>query len=55
MFQQSKDSIVWRLHLRSSPLRVYEMLSTDQGRAPLRIKFTPDGIVWSNAPNISKR
>ncbi len=31
--QSNPDSIIWRLHLRSSPQRVYDMLATNAGRA----------------------
>ncbi|MEX2143971.1 MAG: SRPBCC domain-containing protein [Anaerolineales bacterium] len=30
---QSEESIQWKLHLKSSPERVFERLSTDEGRA----------------------
>jgi uncharacterized protein YndB with AHSA1/START domain len=32
-FQPDPERIVWRLHLRSEPDRVYDMLDTDAGRA----------------------
>lgn len=32
-FRRREDAIVWRLHLRSAPAAVYEMLATDEGRA----------------------
>jgi uncharacterized protein YndB with AHSA1/START domain len=33
MFQTDPNVIQWKLHLKSSPARVYEFLATDQGRA----------------------
>jgi len=56
-FQDDPDSILWRLHLKSSPARVYRALSTDAGRATFwaesanerdgKIHFIfPDGIEW---------
>ncbi len=33
MFQPDPDVITWRLHLRSAPAAVYELLATDAGRA----------------------
>jgi uncharacterized protein YndB with AHSA1/START domain len=32
-FQMDSNSITWRLHLRSAPAAVYELLATDAGRA----------------------
>jgi uncharacterized protein YndB with AHSA1/START domain len=32
-FQPDPDVIIWRLHLRSAPAAVYELLATDEGRA----------------------
>lgn len=32
-FQPDPDAITWRLHLRSSPAAVYELLASDAGRA----------------------
>lgn len=32
-FQPDEDTIAWRLHLRSSPAAVYDLLATDAGRA----------------------
>ncbi len=32
-FQPDPTAIVWRLHLRSSPQRVYDVLDSDAGRA----------------------
>jgi len=29
------DTIIWRLHLRSSPGRVYDLLATDEGRSSI--------------------
>lgn len=52
-FQPDPDRIVWRLHLSSSPERVYAVLDTDDGRASFwaesaierdgRIRFTFPG------------
>ena len=33
MFQPENEPITWRLHLRSAPAAVYELLATDAGRA----------------------
>ena len=32
-FQPDPNTITWRLHLRSAPMAVYELLATDAGRA----------------------
>jgi uncharacterized protein YndB with AHSA1/START domain len=32
-FQSDPTTIIWRLHLRSAPTAVYELLATDAGRA----------------------
>ena len=32
-FQPDPNTIIWRLHLRSAPAAVYELLATDAGRA----------------------
>jgi uncharacterized protein YndB with AHSA1/START domain len=32
-FQDHSQAIQWRIHLKSAPERVYEFLSTDEGRA----------------------
>jgi uncharacterized protein YndB with AHSA1/START domain len=32
-FQPDSTTITWRLHLRSAPVAVYELLATDAGRA----------------------
>ncbi len=56
-FQDDPDTILWRLHLKSSPARVYRALSTGSGRAAFwaesaeehdeKIHFVfPGGIEW---------
>ena len=56
-FQDNLDTILWRLHLKSPPARVYQALSTDAGRAAFwaesaeehdeKIHFVfPGGIEW---------
>ena len=32
-FQENPEVICWRLHLKSPPARVYQLLATDEGRA----------------------
>ena len=46
-------SIVWRLHLRSSPDRVYELLTTDEGRGSFWSESTVerDGVIEFRAKN----
>ena len=41
------DTIIWRLHLRSTPQRVYELLDSDEGRSHIWSESTVerDGIV----------
>ena len=53
MFQPSEAIILWRLHLRVSPWRVYEMLSTDQGRTRFWAEsaMEKDGIIHFIFPN----
>ncbi|MDX1534890.1 MAG: hypothetical protein R3291_04655, partial [Thermoplasmata archaeon] len=47
------EPIRWRIHLRSPPERVFEMLSTDQGRARFWASSAPevDGVVHFTFPN----
>jgi uncharacterized protein YndB with AHSA1/START domain len=48
-FQPEGDVIRWRLHLRSKPDDVYEMLATDAGRARFWAESTEEsagGLVW---------
>jgi hypothetical protein len=53
MFQPSEEIIRWRLHLRSSLVRVYEMLSTDYGRARFWAEsaLEKDGVIHFIFPN----
>jgi uncharacterized protein YndB with AHSA1/START domain len=41
-FQPDAGAIVWRLHLRSAPERVYELLATDAGRASFWAEDAPE-------------
>ena len=43
-FQDEPGTIVWRLHLSSPPQQVFELLSTDEGRA----KFWAEAAVEHN-------
>jgi uncharacterized protein YndB with AHSA1/START domain len=47
------DTIVWRLHLRSSPQRVYELLTSDEERANYWSKTAVehDGVIEFEAKN----
>ncbi len=47
------DTVVWRLHLRSDPKRVYELLSTDQGRRSFwsESAVEKDGVIEFQAKN----
>jgi uncharacterized protein YndB with AHSA1/START domain len=56
-FQSESDRVRWRLHLRSAPERVFELLATDPGRSrfwaetlehdgTVRFRF-PNGGTWS--------
>jgi len=53
MFQPSEAIILWRLRLRSLPIRVYEMLSTDYGRARFWAESAveKDGVIHFIFPN----
>jgi uncharacterized protein YndB with AHSA1/START domain len=56
-FQPKSEVIRWRLHLRSAPDRVYEMLATDAGRAKFWAESTEERsheLVW-NLLNEPKR
>ena len=57
IFQPDPNIIRWQLHLKSAPVRVYEMLSTNAGRAAFwaesaieqdgQIHFVfPNGLTW---------
>ncbi len=52
-FQDLPPAILWRLHLRSSPFRVHEMLSTDEGRARFWAEsaVAEDGVIHFIFPN----
>jgi uncharacterized protein YndB with AHSA1/START domain len=48
-FQPESGNITWRLHLTSSPERVYDTLSTDTGRARFWAESTEESandLVW---------
>ena len=47
------ETIIWRLHLSSSPERVYELLNTDEGRASFWSSSTAelDGSIDFEAKN----
>jgi uncharacterized protein YndB with AHSA1/START domain len=47
------DTIVWRLHLRSSPERVFHLLTTDEGRGSFWSESTleTEGVVEFRAKN----
>lgn len=46
-FQPDPERIVWRVHLRSSPVTVYETIATDAGRASFWAEsaIERDGVV----------
>jgi uncharacterized protein YndB with AHSA1/START domain len=52
-FQSYQDVILWRLHLKSPPSAVYQMLSTDEGRAAFWAESAAgaDGILRFRFPN----
>ena len=52
MFQDKPDVIEWRLHLKSSPAKVYEMLSSDVGRARFWAEsaLEADGVIQFRFP-----
>lgn len=57
-FQPDSGSIRWRVHLRSSPAKVYDALATDEGRALYWAERTveSDGVVtfhFSGHPPVS--
>jgi uncharacterized protein YndB with AHSA1/START domain len=64
-FQADHDSIKWKLHLRSSPKKVYNLLATDAGRARfwaesareengvIHFQF-PNGIEWQGQIQIAE-
>ncbi|MGH7493555.1 MAG: hypothetical protein ACREOO_14350 [bacterium] len=56
MFQPAEEKIIWRLHLRSSLVRVYEMLSTDRGRARFWAESAveKDGVIHFIFPNAQR-
>ncbi len=51
--EEVHDTIRWRVHLHSSPKRVYEVLSTGEGRARFWASSAPerDGVVHFTFPN----
>jgi uncharacterized protein YndB with AHSA1/START domain len=52
-FQNDPNMIRWRLHLRSSPARVYQALSSDAGRARFwaEAAIERDGVIHFVFPN----
>jgi uncharacterized protein YndB with AHSA1/START domain len=52
-FHENSQSIRWRLHLESPPSAVYQMLSTDQGRARFWAESAveTDGVILFVFPN----
>jgi uncharacterized protein YndB with AHSA1/START domain len=52
-FQSDPTIILWRLHLKSSPEAVYEMLSTNDGRASFWAESAveQDGVIHFMFPN----
>ena len=55
-FQPNADRIEWRLHLRSSPERVFAMLATDEGRRQFWAESADecDGIIRFRFPDGSE-
>ncbi|MFQ6013598.1 MAG: SRPBCC domain-containing protein [Thermoplasmata archaeon] len=51
--EEATEPIRWRIHLRSPPDRVYEMLSTGEGRAQFWASTAPeeDGVVHFTFPS----
>ncbi|MFQ5909038.1 MAG: SRPBCC domain-containing protein [Thermoplasmata archaeon] len=51
--ETARDTICWRIHLRSPPEEVYEALSTAKGRARFWASSAPekDGVVHFTFPN----
>ena len=51
--EEVHDTIRWHIHLRSSPERVYEVLSTGEGRARFWASSAPerDGVIHFTFPN----
>ena len=47
------DTVIWRVHLRSSPEQVYRLLTTDDGRASFWSKSAVerDGVIEFEAKN----
>jgi len=52
-FQNDPNQILWRLHLKSPPEKVYQALSTDSGRASFWAEsaIERDGIIHFVFPN----
>jgi uncharacterized protein YndB with AHSA1/START domain len=53
VFQSNPNQIRWRLHLKSTPEKVYQALSTDAGRASFWAEsaIEQDGIIHFVFPN----